>query len=100
MRPFTDLDVADPDVDGDTLLDGEDDQDSDDYSNITELYEVSYDLDNNGAARVNPAWCGGKGPGVIPSIDRGGADWAINPFNPCAPDPNSRSCPDYIPFQG
>ena len=100
VRPFTDLDVADPDVDGDTLLDGEDDQDNDDYSNITELYEVSYDLDNNGAARVNPAWCGGKGPGVIPSIDRGGADWAINPFNPCAPDPNSRSCPDYIPFQG
>ena len=45
-------------MDGDTLLDGEDDQDNDDYTNITELYEVVYDLDGNGAARVNPAWCG------------------------------------------
>jgi hypothetical protein len=25
-------------------------------------------------------------------------DWAINPFNPCAPDPQSRTCPPYIPF--
>lgn len=97
-RPFADLDLADRDVDGDTLLDGEDDQDNDDFTNITELYEVVYDLDGNGVTpRVNPPWCG-KGEGVIPSIDRGGVDWAINPFNPCAPDPNSRTCPPYIPF--
>jgi hypothetical protein len=97
QRPFADLDLADADVDGDTLLDGEDDQDNDDYTNITELYEVVYDLDGNGAGGVNPAWCG-KPDGVIPSIDRGGTDWAINPYNPCAPDPNSRTCPPYIPF--
>jgi hypothetical protein len=96
-RPFADLDLADADVDGDTLLDGEDDQDNDDYTNITELYEVVYDLDGNGAGGLNPAWCG-KAEDVIPSIDRGGVDWAINPFNPCAPDPNSRTCPPYIPF--
>ena len=96
-RPFADLDVADPDVDGDTLLDGEDDQDNDDYSNIAELYEVVSDLDNNGDGQFNPVWCG-KGVGVIPSLDRGGVDWAINPFNPCVPDPSSRSCPPYIPF--
>ncbi|MET0615534.1 MAG: IPT/TIG domain-containing protein [Thermoleophilaceae bacterium] len=100
LRPFADLDLADPDVDGDTLLDGEDDQDNDDYTNITELYEVVYDLDGNGggAGNPNPAWCGIKPPGVIPSIDRGGVDWAINPFNPCAPDPQSRTCPPYVPF--
>jgi hypothetical protein len=92
-RPFADLDLADPDVDGDTLLDGEDDQDNDDVNNITELYEVVTDLDGNG----QPAWCG-KDAGWIPTIDRGGVDWAINPFNPCAPDPASRSCPPYIPF--
>ena len=92
-RPFADLDLADPDVDGDTLLDGEDDQDNDDYDNITELYEVVSDLDGNG----QPAWCG-KAAGWIPTIDRGGEDWAINPFNPCAPNPDSRSCPPYIPF--
>ena len=97
QRPFADLDLADPDVDGDTLLDGEDDQDNDDYTNITELYEVVYDLDGNGAGGLNPIWCG-KPEDAIPSIDRGGVDWAINPFNPCAPDPNSRTCPPYIPF--
>ena len=63
------------------------------------MYEVVYDLDGNGAGGVNPAWCAGLKPaGVIPSLDRGGEDWAINPFNPCAPDPDSRTCPPYIPF--
>ena len=66
QRPFADLDLADPDVDGDTLLDGEDDQDNDDFSNITELYETEYDLDGNGNPTIN-----GR-PGT-PSIDFGGA---------------------------
>jgi hypothetical protein len=91
-RPFANLDLADPDVDGDTLLDGEDDQDSDDVNNITELYEIVADLDGNG----QPAWCG-KVAGAIPTINVGGIDYAINPFNPCAPDMASRSCPPYIP---
>jgi len=94
QRPFAALDLADGDVDGDTLLDGEDDQDNDDVNNITELYEVVYDLDGNG----QPAWCG-KAPGLIPTISFGGGDRAINPFNPCAPDPLSRTCPPYIPFE-
>jgi hypothetical protein len=103
-RPFADLDLADADVDGDSLLDGEDDQDNDDFTNITELYEIVYDLDQNGGVpppglrNPNPAWCG-KPAGVMPSIDIGGPDpSAINPFNPCAPNPNSRTCPPYIPF--
>ncbi len=105
-RPFAELDLADPDVDGDTLLDGEDDQDADDYNNITELYETEYDLDGNGAVypgpggrvlRVNPMWCG-KEEGWIPTIDVDGVDRAINPFNPCAPVDWSRSCPTRIPM--
>ena len=106
-RPFADLDLADADVDGDTLLDGEDDQDNDDYDNIVELYETEKDLDGDMAGTSvdldgdgmsdNPAWCG-WGPGIIPSIDRGGSPWAVNAFNPCAPDPGSRSCPTRIPF--
>ncbi len=91
-RPFADLNLADPDVDGDTLLDGEDDQDNDDFTNIIELYEVHYDLDGNG----QPAFCG-WGLGVIPTIDVGGVDAPINAMNPCAPDPDSRTCHDYIP---
>jgi hypothetical protein len=99
-RPFADLDIADPDVDGDTLLDGEDDQDNDDYTNILEMYETEFDqsgnpvdVDGNG----NPAWCG-WGPGVVPTIDVGGVDMPVNAMNPCVPNPDSRTCDDYIPF--
>jgi len=92
-RPFADLDLADSDVDGDTLLDGEDDQDNDDVNNIVELYEVDKDLDGNG----QPAFCG-WGVGVVPTIDFGGATAPVNAMNPCVPNPDSRSCEDYVPF--
>ena len=95
QRPFADLDLADPDVDGDTLLDGEDDQDNDDVTNITEMYETEYDLDGNGNPTIN-----GR-PG-IPSVDRdptvGVDNKVVNAMNPCAPDPLSRTCEDYAPF--
>jgi hypothetical protein len=93
-RPFAELDIADRDVDGDTLLDGEDDQDNDDVTNIRELYEVVGDLDGDGGFTC----------GVLfyPSIDMdptGGVDpWGVNAFNPCAPDPGSRTCSDFKPF--
>lgn len=93
QRPFADVDLADPDVDGDSLLDGEDDQDNDDYSNIVEMYEIVKDIDGNG----DPAWCG-KPAGLVPTIFRDGEHWAVNAFNPCAPNPASRTCPPYIPF--
>ncbi len=92
-RPFVELDLADSDVDGDTLLDGEDDQDNDDVNNIIEFYESEKDVDGNG----QPAWCG-YDPGLAPTIDIGGEVWAVNPFNPCAPNPTSRTCQDYVPF--
>jgi hypothetical protein len=99
-RTFANLDLADDDVDGDGLLDGEDDQDNDDYINVIELYETEFDLDGNGAGGENPAWCG-VAADLVPSIDRDGdgVDWAVNAMNPCAPDPDSRSCPDRIPFE-
>jgi hypothetical protein len=101
QRPFADLDLADPDVDGDSLLDGEDDQDNDDVDNITEIYEVDKDLDGNGGLPAgtfpNPAWCGYP-VGPVPSISFGGVDSAVNPFNPCAPNPDARTCNDYVPF--
>jgi hypothetical protein len=93
-RPFQDLDLADSDVDGDTLLDGEDDQDNDGYTNIVELYETEKDLDGNG----QPAWCGYPAEAAVPTILIGGIDWAVNAFNPCAPNPDSRTCDDYIEF--
>jgi hypothetical protein len=93
-RPFAELDMADPDVDGDSLLDGEDDQDNDDINNISELYEVKKDLDGDGGfscgAFTYPSYDLDPGPGVDPH--------AINAFNPCAPNPNSRTCHDWKPF--
>ncbi len=89
-RPFAILDVADPDVDGDTLLDGEDDQDNDDVSNIVELYETTYDLDGNGQVAC--------GKTDIPALFAGGTDRVVNPFNPCAPNRDSRTCPVFEPF--
>ena len=95
MRPFADPDMADPDVDGDTLLDGEDDQDNDDFSNIREMYEgVFSDLDGDGGFS-----CGGI---TYPSIDLdpgpGSDPHGVNAFNPCAPDAHSRTCSDWKPF--
>jgi len=93
-RPFASLDMADRDVDGDSLLDGEDDQDNDDYNNISEIYEIAYDLDGDGGFTC--------GLITYPSVDMdpgAGVDsWAINAFNPCAPDPDSRTCHDWKPF--
>jgi hypothetical protein len=93
QRPFADFDLADGDVDGDGLLDGADDQDSDDVINIVELYETKTDLDGNG----QPAFCG-WGPGVVPTINFGGVTAPVNAMNPCAPNPKSRTCQDFIPF--
>jgi hypothetical protein len=81
-RPFADLDLTDGDVDGDTLLDGEDDQDNDDFSNIDELYELVRDFDGDGNA-------------PYPSL--GG--FVINAMSPCAPNQSSRTCDDYKPFE-
>jgi hypothetical protein len=93
-RPFAQLDLADPDVDGDTLLDGEDDQDNDDVSNIRELYETVYDLDGDGGFVCNAL--------SYPSVDMdpgpGNNPWGVNAFNPCAPNPDSRTCNEYPPF--
>ena len=71
-RPFADVDPADPDTDGDELLDGEDDQDNDDILNFVEMYE----------------------PGALWAPD----GTRKNAFNPCAPDQDSRTCPLYVPF--
>jgi hypothetical protein len=71
QRPFADVEANDPDVDGDGLLDGEDDQDNDDVMNVDEMYDITA-----------PAANGNR----------------KNAFNPCAPDTSSRTCPPYSPL--
>jgi IPT/TIG domain-containing protein len=75
-RPYQDLDLADGDVDGDTLLDGEDDQDFDDWKNTTELWNAGNQIDIGG-----------------------GTLRYVNAYNPCAPT-SSRTCDRYQPIGG
>jgi hypothetical protein len=73
---------ADPDIDGDGVPDGADDQDHDGLSN---QFEVRRPAD-----WLTDAW----NPGMTP----GPNSWAyVNPFNPCKPF-NSERCHRYIPF--
>jgi hypothetical protein len=102
-RPFAELDLADPDVDGDSLLDGEDDQDNDDVNNILELYETEKDVDGNNVippgetTLAPPPWCGYAPKARVPTINFAGFTAAVNPFNPCAPNPEARTCNEYAP---
>jgi hypothetical protein len=66
---------ADPDVDGDGILDGDDDYDHDGLSNAFEV-------------RRPTTWL----------ADMGSNPWVyVNPFNPCKPF-NSERCHKYVPF--
>jgi hypothetical protein len=79
----------DGDSDGDGILDGADDQDFDDVPNIMELsrnmagnfpFATGANGCNTGSAVFNPAiWSNRQA--------------LVNPFNPCLPDRNSRTCP-------
>jgi hypothetical protein len=62
-RAFSNPDPVDPDSDGDGVLDGADDQDNDDWSNFVEM-----------------------------QLGRGQSGYRVHPFNPCLPDPHSRTC--------
>ena len=78
------LNAIDPDVDGDGLMDGNDDQDHDDWTNIQER-ERDTPAETFGPLIGNPLALG--------------AVLAINPYNPCLPYKDSRSCTEHPPFQ-
>jgi IPT/TIG domain len=75
LRPFNDLDPTDPDSDGDGILDGADDQDSDGWSNVAEQYRH-------------------------PTYATGFHGYMVNPFNPCLPDYHSPTCTRYLLIGG
>lgn len=68
-RTFAETSPVNPDSDGDGVLDGADDQDADGYDNFTEM-----------------------------QLGRGRSGLRVQPFNPCLPDPYSRSCGRYVPL--
>jgi hypothetical protein len=67
---FKELDPTVADTDGDGVLDGADDQDHDDFDNFTEMER-----------------------------SRAQTNLRVQPYNPCLPNPRSRSCGRYVPFQ-
>jgi hypothetical protein len=75
----------DADSDGDGILDGADDQDFDDVPNVMEL---SRTLAGNVA--VQNYNC--DTDGLTAYLGAPNTTW-VNPFNPCLPDRNSRTCP-------
>ena len=45
----------------------------------------------------SPDYVRGFDPLDVPASDSPRRAWT-NPFNPCLPDANSRTCPRYVPF--
>jgi hypothetical protein len=102
---YVGTDLADPDSDGDGVLDGADDQDHDDLPNLMELSRNAA----SSAARFD--W--DPADGVLCKLDKNKtpnmanpSPWEgrVNPFNPCLPDTGSRTCPriagEWAPFDG
>jgi len=74
---------VDHDTDGDGVLDGADDQDFDDVPNIMEL---SRNMAGN--LRIQNSCFVGSSPALSPLPHK----TYVNPFNPCLPDIDSRTC--------
>ncbi|MDQ8045455.1 MAG: hypothetical protein REI11_12690 [Patulibacter sp.] len=75
LRPFTDPDPTDPDTDGDGVIDGLDDQDNDGWNNISEEFRA-------------------------PTYATNEIAYWVQPFNPCLPDWQSRTCSRYVTVSG
>jgi hypothetical protein len=81
--------VDDPDSDGDGVRDGADDQDHDDVPNVVELSRNA-----NTGRPLDPGDLDAALGNPNPEYGR------VQPFNPCTPFINSRTCPTYIPASG
>jgi hypothetical protein len=92
--------VDDPDTDGDGVRDGADDVDHDDIPNLMELSRYAASGLYDGEAQCDPR------DGLPPEIHHPDAYGRINPFNPCLPFTESRTCARYVhentgaPFDG
>jgi hypothetical protein len=91
---YTGTQLDDPDTYGDGVRDGADDQDHDDVPNLVELSRnmvTGRDFDSPKTGK-NATQTAAGGPLYAPGYGR------VNPFNPCLPYYNSRTCPRYIEF--
>jgi hypothetical protein len=105
--PYAGTDLADADTDGDGVRDGADDQDHDDFTNVSEQSRRL--VAGEDVLPGDPTWVFGTFPGpdwlrpiepikALPFDDEPLRAW-VQPFNPCLPDAGSRTCPRYPPVQ-
>jgi hypothetical protein len=99
----------DADSDGDGVLDGADDQDADDVPNLMELSRIASSHQDDREAGVV---CKVDASLLVPKdLDNDGKPDAqvsnhpnaygrVNPFNPCLPFTDSRTCPDFREIGG
>jgi IPT/TIG domain len=88
---YAGTDLVDPDSDGDGVRDGADDQDHDDLPNVMELSRE----DAAAPERIQDGICGKDDGFVDPFPIRG----RVNPYNPCLPYVNSRTCTRHPNFE-
>ena len=86
---YAGTDVTDADSDGDDVRDGADDQDHDDLHNLAELSR------NAASGRAIESSVEPPDP-PNPFPARG----HVNPYNPCLPFTDSRTCNDHPPLDG
>ena len=91
---YAGTEVADADTDGDGVRDGADDQDHDDIPNFMEISR------NMATGRPFDSATLSKSATQNELGDPLDAPWygRVNPFNPCLPDTDSRTCPIYTEF--
>jgi hypothetical protein len=102
--------IDDADTDGDGVRDGADDQDHDDLPNLMELSRIlaSSGLDDSEAdkpCKVNEDLVlgidlDGDGEIDIKDVNHPDAYGRVQPFNPCLPFKDSRTCPVHAPIDG
>jgi hypothetical protein len=100
--PYAGTNIADPDTDGDGVRDGADDQDHDDVPNVMELSRIAAsginDTEQNRECKIEQGLEESLGAQEPPIYHHNGSYGRLNPFNPCLPDKNSRTCNRNVSF--
>jgi hypothetical protein len=86
--------LVDPDSDGDGVRDGADDQDHDDIPNLMELSRIAVATPDRGPDWDHSTCSAAANAPSLPDPARG----FVNPFNPCLPYIQSRTCSKHPSF--
>jgi hypothetical protein len=106
---YAGTDVGDPDSDGDGVRDGADDQDHDDVPNLMELSRMAASHHDDREGEVDckvdstllvPKDLNGDGKADVDVKNHPNVYGRVNPFNPCLPFADARTCPRFHEIGG